>query len=65
MKQKKITRWQSTANSSVVNLGVAKAAIARAEAQVEQSQAVLAQSEEDLRNATIISPIDGIVLHVT
>jgi HlyD family secretion protein len=47
---------------AVVNLGVAKAAIARAEAQVAQSQAALAQSEEDLHNATIISPIDGLVL---
>jgi HlyD family secretion protein len=47
---------------AIVNLGVAKAAIARAEAQVEQSQAVLSQSDEDLRNATIVSPIDGVVL---
>jgi HlyD family secretion protein len=47
---------------AIVNIGVAKAAIAKAEAQVEQSQAALAQSEEDLRNATIISPIDGVVL---
>jgi HlyD family secretion protein len=47
---------------AIVNLGVAKAAIARAEAQVEQSQAGLAQAEEDLRNATIVSPIDGVVL---
>jgi HlyD family secretion protein len=47
---------------AAVNLGVAKAAIAKAEAQVEQSQAALAQSEEDLRNATIVSPIDGVVL---
>ncbi|MBN1571027.1 MAG: efflux RND transporter periplasmic adaptor subunit [Acidobacteria bacterium] len=47
---------------AIVNLGVAKAAIAKAEAQVEQSQAALAQSDEDLRNATITSPIDGVVL---
>jgi HlyD family secretion protein len=47
---------------AIVYLGVAKAAIARAEAQVEQSQAALSQAEEDLRNATIISPIDGVVL---
>jgi HlyD family secretion protein len=47
---------------AIVNLGVAKAAIARAEAQVEQSQASLEQSEEDLRNATIVSPINGVVL---
>ncbi|MDM7998146.1 MAG: efflux RND transporter periplasmic adaptor subunit [Acidobacteriota bacterium] len=47
---------------AIVNLGVAKAAIAKAEAQVEQAQAALAQTEEDLRNATIVSPIDGVVL---
>jgi HlyD family secretion protein len=47
---------------AVVTLGVAKASIARAEAQVDQSQAALAQAEEDLRNATIVSPIDGVVL---
>ncbi len=44
------------------NLGVTKAAIAKAEAQVEQSRAALAQAEEDLRNATIVSPIDGVVM---
>src|SRR5208283_1212011 len=47
---------------SQVNLGVAQAAITKAEAQVEQARAALAQSEEDLRNATIASPIDGVVL---
>jgi HlyD family secretion protein len=47
---------------AIVNLGVSKAAIARCEAQVEQSKAALAQVEEDLRNATIVSPIDGVVL---
>jgi HlyD family secretion protein len=41
---------------------VAQAAIARAEAQLEQQRAVVARSEEDLRNATITSPIDGVVL---
>src|ERR1035438_2782551 len=45
-----------------VNLGVTKAAIARAEAQVDQAKAALSQSQEDLRNATIVSPIDGVVL---
>ena len=53
-----INRQQQAA----VNLAVAKAAIAKAEAEVEQSQAALAQAEEDLRNATIVSPIDGVVL---
>ncbi|HJT87055.1 MAG TPA: efflux RND transporter periplasmic adaptor subunit [Bryobacteraceae bacterium] len=47
---------------AVVNLGVSQAAIHKAEAQVQQFQAQLAQSEEDLRNATIVSPIDGVVL---
>lgn len=48
--------------SAIVNLGVARAAIAKAEAQRDQSKAVLARAEEDLRNATITSPIDGVVL---
>jgi HlyD family secretion protein len=48
--------------SATVNLGVARAAIARSEAMREQSSAVLARAEEDLRNATILSPIDGVVL---
>jgi HlyD family secretion protein len=47
---------------AIVNLGVSQAAIAKAEAQVEQFRAQLSQSEEDLRNATIGSPIDGVVL---
>jgi HlyD family secretion protein len=48
--------------SAISNLAVAKAAIAKAEASREQAGAVVAQSEEDLRNATIVSPIDGVVL---
>lgn len=48
--------------SAVVNLGVAKAAISRAEAALEQARAVVTRSEEDLRNATIVSPISGVVL---
>jgi HlyD family secretion protein len=48
--------------SAVVNLGVARAAITKAEALRDQAQAVLARAEEDLRNATIVSPIDGVVL---
>lgn len=48
--------------SAIANLAVAKASIAKAEAQLEQAQAVLTRSEEDLRNATIVSPIDGVVL---
>jgi HlyD family secretion protein len=44
------------------NLGVADAAIAKAQAQVDQSRAQVEQAEEDIRNATIRSPIDGVVL---
>ena len=47
---------------AIVNLGVAQAAIHKAEAQVEQVKAQLSQAQEDLRNATIASPIDGVVL---
>jgi len=44
------------------NLAVSKAEIAKAEAQAAQAKASLDNSEEDLRNSTIISPIDGLVL---
>ena len=44
------------------NLSVAAASIRKAEAAVEQARALLNQAEEDLRNATIVSPIDGVVL---
>ena len=44
------------------NLAVSKAEIAKAEAQVAQAKAALENAEEDLRNSTIISPIDGLVL---
>ena len=47
---------------AVVNLGVAQATIRKAEAAIDQSRAQLSTAEEDLRNATIISPIDGVVL---
>jgi HlyD family secretion protein len=48
--------------SAEANLGSAKAAITRAQASLEQQQAVVALAEENLRNATIVSPIDGVVL---
>ena len=44
------------------NLGVSRAEVARARAQVAQAQAALERAEEDLRNATITSPMDGLVL---
>ncbi len=48
--------------SAQANLGSASAAIARAEAAVEQQRATVSMAEENLRNATIVSPIDGVVL---
>lgn len=44
------------------NVAVSKAEVARAKAQVAQAQATLDRAEEDLRNSTIVSPMDGIVL---
>jgi len=43
-------------------LAVSRADITRAKAQVAQARAILERAEEDLRNSTIISPIDGLVL---
>jgi HlyD family secretion protein len=48
--------------SAKANLGTAGAAITKAMAALEQQQAVVAMAEENLRNATIVSPIDGVVL---
>ncbi len=48
--------------SSIRNLAVSKAEIAKAKAQVAQAGAALERAEEDLRNSTIVSPIDGLVL---
>jgi HlyD family secretion protein len=44
------------------NLAVSRAEIAKAVAQVAQAKAALENAEEDLRNSTTISPIDGLVL---
>lgn len=44
------------------NVTVSRAEIARAKAQVAQARAVVERTEEDLRNSTIISPMDGLVL---
>jgi len=44
------------------NVSVSRAELARAKAQVAQAQAALERAEEDLRNATIVSPMDGLVL---
>lgn len=48
--------------SAARNLAVGRAEITRAKAQVAQAQAMLERTEEDLRNSTITSPIDGLVL---
>ncbi|MBL8215074.1 MAG: efflux RND transporter periplasmic adaptor subunit [Bryobacterales bacterium] len=48
--------------SAIANLAVARTGIARAEALLEQARAVQARAEEDMRNATIVSPLDGVVL---
>ena len=48
--------------SATRNLAVSRADIARSEAQVAQAQAVVDRDEENLRNSTIVSPMDGIVL---
>ncbi|MCC6859502.1 MAG: efflux RND transporter periplasmic adaptor subunit [Bryobacterales bacterium] len=44
------------------NVAVTRAEMAKAKAQVAQAQAALDRAEEDLRNSTIVSPMDGIVL---
>lgn len=48
--------------SAKANLGSAAAAIAKAQAALEQQQAAVSIAEENLQNATIVSPIDGVVL---
>lgn len=60
--EKNLEMARNRQRSAVVQLGVARAAISRAEAQREAARAVLARAEEDLRNATIVSPIHGVVL---
>lgn len=57
--------YQMALNKQVAatrNLAVARAEITRSRAQVAQASAMLERAEEDLRNATIVSPIDGLVL---
>ena len=48
--------------SAMRTLEVSRAEIAKAVAQEAQAKAALENAEEDLRNATIVSPIDGLVL---
>jgi len=57
--------YQATLNKQTAatrTLTVNRAEIARAKAQVAQAAAVVERAEENLRNSTIISPIDGLVL---
>ena len=44
------------------SVAVTKAEIGRAKAQTAQAQAALDRAEEDLRNSTIVSPMNGLVL---
>lgn len=48
--------------AALSNVSVTKAEVARARAQVAQAQAALERAEEDLRNSTIVSPMNGLVL---
>ena len=60
---RRTTRWRvQKQESAEANLGSAAAAIAKAQAALEQQQAAVSMAEENLRNATIVSPIDGVVL---
>ncbi|HEY6248314.1 MAG TPA: efflux RND transporter periplasmic adaptor subunit [Candidatus Angelobacter sp.] len=49
-------------NLGKANEVVAEAKLRQAQAQVSQSRALLDQTEEEYRNSTIVSPIDGTVL---
>jgi HlyD family secretion protein len=48
--------------SALGSVAVTRAEMARTKAQVAQAQAALERAEEDLRNSTIVSPMDGLVL---
>lgn len=48
--------------SAKANLATAAASISKAQASLEQQRAAVAQAEENILNATIRSPIDGVVL---
>jgi HlyD family secretion protein len=50
---------QSVAKRSI---NVASADLSRAKAQLAQARAMLDRAEENLRNATIVSPMDGVIL---
>jgi HlyD family secretion protein len=48
--------------SALRSVAISRADIARASAQVAQTKAFLERAEENLRNSTIVSPMDGLVL---
>jgi HlyD family secretion protein len=48
--------------SALRSVAISRADIARASAQVAQTKASLERAEENLRNSTIVSPMDGLVL---
>jgi HlyD family secretion protein len=48
--------------SALRSVAVTRAELGKAKAQVAQAQAALERAEEDLRYATIVSPMDGLVL---
>ena len=48
--------------SALRSVAISRADIARAAAQVAQTKAVLERAQENLRNSTIVSPMDGLVL---
>jgi HlyD family secretion protein len=49
-------------SSALRNLAVSRAEITKSKAVVAQSTAALERADQDLRNSTIVSPIDGLVL---
>jgi HlyD family secretion protein len=49
-------------SSAIRNLSVSRAEITKAKAMVAQATAALERAGQDLRNSTIVSPIDGLVL---
>src|SRR5271155_885307 len=53
---------KSVVEDAQANLAVSRAEIAKAEGMLAQSKAALDNAEEDLKNSTIVSPIDGLVL---
>lgn len=48
--------------SALRSVAVTQAEVDKAKAEVSQAQAALDRAEEDLRNTTIVSPMDGLVL---